>query len=224
MNITIIANGLFPNGDWVDELLLRADSVVCCDGALENYLFWTSRHPVAICNVTVVGDGDSLTPDLLTQAMRQGLEVSHLVVAEQEYNDLTKATRHAVATAREKGFADDHIHIDYIGATGLREDHTVGNISLLAYYLETYPRISFRMVSDYGTFYPVCGHRRFASRRGQEVSIFSLTPQVPVSAYGLQYPLDESPLTAWWQGTLNVALGDSFEVWGGMVVVYLCAV
>ena len=223
MKIIIIANGLFPQKSWVDDLLHHADTVICCDGALEKFLFWASKENDVSKDISVVGDGDSLDPSLLEKARQAGLKVKHQIVLEQEYNDLTKATHYAISYARNKGCPDGEIAIDFIGATGLREDHSLGNISLLAYYMETYPGVSFRMVSDYGTLLPMKGHRRFSSHRGQEISIFSLTPDKPVSASGLQYPLQNRCLTSWWQGTLNVALGDSFEVFGGVVIVYLDA-
>lgn len=221
MNIIIIANGLFPEKPWVDALLGGADRVVCCDGAIEKYLGWRSRqsllpnHPV-----DVVGDGDSLDPALIAEAHRRGVDVHHYMVEEQEYNDLTKATRHAVVEARRAGIADSEIAIDYIGATGLREDHTLGNISLMAYYMEQYPGMTFRMVGDYGVFEPMQGCRRFASHAGQQVSLFSLTPDIPVTVSGLRYPIVNRCLTSWWQGTLNEALGDTFEVQGGRMIVF----
>lgn len=222
MNIIIIANGLFPEKPWVDTLLGGADRVVCCDGAIEKYLGWHSRqtllpnHPV-----DVVGDGDSLDPALIAEARRRGVDVHHYKVEEQEFNDLTKATRHAVAEARRAGIADSEIAIDYIGATGLREDHTLGNISLMAYYMEQYPGMTFRMVGDYGVFEPMQGCRRFASHAGQQVSLFSLTPDIPVTVSGLRYPIVNRCLTSWWQGTLNEALGDTFEVQGGTLIVFV---
>ena len=201
MNIIIIANGLFPEKPWVDTLLGCADRVVCCDGAIEKYLGWRSRqtlfpnHPV-----DVVGDGDSLDPALIADAHRRGVDVHHYMVDEQEYNDLTKATRQAVAEARRAGIADS---------------------SLMAYYMEQYPGMTFRMVGDYGVFEPMQGCRRFASHAGQQVSLFSLTPDIPVTVSGLRYPIVNRCLTSWWQGTLNEALGDTFEVQGGTLIVFI---
>lgn len=220
MNIIIIANGLFPTGAWVESLLKEADSIVCCDGALKNYIEWASPREGFRKGVAVVGDGDSLDPDLVTAARQEGFEVQQHVVDEQEYNDLTKATHYAIAQARLSGCKESAMRVCYIGATGLREDHTIGNISLLAYYMELYPEVEFSMRSDYGTLIPMEGSKRFRSHKGQEVSIFSLTPQVPLTVEGLQYPIQGRCLDAWWQGTLNVALGDSFEVSGGKVIVY----
>ena len=222
MNITIIANGLFPEKPWVDTLLGHSDRVVCCDGAIEKYLSWHSRqtnlptHPV-----DVVGDGDSLNPVLIAEAQRRGIDVHHYVVEEQEYNDLTKATRHAMEEVDRMGILNTEVCIEYIGATGLREDHTLGNISLLAYYMEQYPDITFHMVSDYGIFIPMHGRRRFHSHAGQQISIFSLSPDKPVTVNGLRWPIENRCLTSWWQGTLNEALGDTFTVQGGTIIVYL---
>ena len=222
MNITIIANGLFPEKPWVDTLLGHSDRVVCCDGAIEKYLSWRNRqthlptHPV-----DVVGDGDSLNPALVAEARRKGIAVHQYVVEEQEYNDLTKATRHVMEEVYRMDILDTEVSIDYIGTTGLREDHTLGNISLLAYYMEQYPGITLRMLSDYGIFLPMHGRRRFHSYAGQQISIFSLTPDKPITVSGLRYPIENRCLTSWWQGTLNEALGDTFTVQGGTIIIYL---
>ena len=47
--------------------------------------------------------------------------------SDQETNDLTKA----VTWCSERGYRD----LVILGATGKREDHTMGNISLLAEYI-----------------------------------------------------------------------------------------
>ena len=59
--IAIIANGEFPGTDFPRYLIGTADAVVCCDGAIDNYLeFSDGRLPDAI-----VGDMDSIVnPDL----------------------------------------------------------------------------------------------------------------------------------------------------------------
>lgn len=222
MNIIIIANGSFPRSAAVLQLLDAADRVVCCDGALRHYLDWRRRQgcPPRHC-VAVVGDGDSLCPELIKTARSMGVSCTHATVAEQESNDLTKAVRYAVGHARSDGVGDGDIRIDILGATGLREDHTLGNISLLACYMAEFDGIGFRMLSDYGTFLPMRDHCRFASHRGEQVSLFSFTPDTPVSVAGLRYPIENRCLRWMWEGTLNEALGDSFEVWGGIAVVYL---
>ena len=154
-------------------------------------------------------------------ARNQGLDVTFVRIAEQDDNDLTKATRHVLSNV-EYG-EQEGCNVDYIGATGLREDHTLGNISLLAWYMEQFPKVSFRMLSDQGMFLPMQGHQTFQSHPGQQVSLFSLTPHQPVTVEGLRWPINNRQLEWWWEGTLNEATGDSFEVWGGRLVVYLLA-
>ena len=141
-SIVILAAGLFPTGPYPLYLLDSAEGVVCCDGALERWLEHTpSARPLA-----VVGDMDSLPQDL------QDRFSSCLVpVAEQDYNDLTKAMRWVLSVHPEVS------EIVILGATGLREDHTVGNLGLLM----DYPRLldlgdrRVSMVSDFGTAFAV---------------------------------------------------------------------
>ncbi len=220
MYIIILAKGLFPTKRFLLTLLSEADRVVCCDGAFKNYFNWWKEAECGKARqVAVVGDGDSLDTAVLDEARRAGLDVVRKVVSEQESNDLSKALHYAVSQAREKPDGRG-LWVDILGATGLREDHTLGNISLLAYYATEFPNIELRMVTDYGIFRPVLGRRSFDSYRGEQVSIFSLTPNVAVSVNGLRYPIENRCLNWLWEGTLNESLGDRFEVSGGILVVY----
>ena len=62
------------------------------------------------------------------------------IMEDQEINDLTKSVRFA----HTQGYREVLI----LGATGLREDHTLGNISLLMDYAHLFKRVE--MLSDYG--------------------------------------------------------------------------
>ncbi|MBP5536605.1 MAG: thiamine diphosphokinase [Bacteroidales bacterium] len=196
----ILANGLFPTRPELLLMLRDTQHLVCCDGAYGKLL--EAGVPYA-ADFYVTGDGDSLSDD-----MRQKLGPRFIHVIEQDYNDLGKAFRLCCA--------HDWARIAILGATGLREDHTLGNISYLALYSSqhTASGLPVRPViySDYGVMQHVTGHQSFASYKGQQISILSLTPHIPVSAEGLRYPLVDRCLTQWWQGTLNEALGESFSL------------
>ena len=103
----IVANGIFPSHPVPLAILQNANHVVACDGAVIHV-------PQA---EAVVGDGDSVPAEYHSRLIQ---------VDEQEDNDLTKATRYCLAQGWH--------YIAYLGATGLREDHTLGNISLLMRY------------------------------------------------------------------------------------------
>ena len=177
-----------------------AKIIVCCDGAAEK-LLQQGLEPACI-----VGDLDSLPPALkkrFADRLHQELE--------QEHNDLTKA----VTFCKSSGYSN----ITILGATGKREDHTLGNISLLADYAE---EVNAQMITDYGVLNAVAQTTAFESVAGQQVSLFRMSEKARVTLENLKYPLHSSPLAKLWQGSLNEALGSSFTVTldGGKVVVF----
>lgn len=187
----IVANGRFPSAELPLRLLKEAKTIIACDGAVKT-LYEKGIHPDAI-----VGDLDSIPADL---RKRYADQIHH--VEDQEINDLSKSIRFAHA----QGYREVLI----LGATGLREDHTLGNISLLMDYAHLFKRVE--MLSDYGLFTPILETTTFASYPGQQISIFVLYPEGEISTEGLRWPICQRKLTSWWQGTLNEALGNQFTV------------
>ncbi|MBQ5704008.1 MAG: thiamine diphosphokinase [Alistipes sp.] len=184
----ILAGGDYPTASVPLALLRQAPYVVCCDGAAGEYIARSNR-PDAI-----VGDGDSLSQELKSQLS----EIIH-INPDQETNDQTKA----VNFLKSKGFN----HIAIVGATGKREDHTMGNISLLAEYRRQ--GLNVRIYTDYGVFVACSGTEIFACKKGQAVSIFNISAK-NLSAEGLQYPIYD--FTRLWQGTLNRTIADEFTI------------
>ena len=189
-SIVILGNGAFPTEPYPLYLLDSAEGVVCCDGALEKWLSQdASARPLA-----VVGDMDSLPQELQER-------FSALVVheTEQDYNDLTKAMRWVLREHPEV------TEIVILGATGLREDHTVGNLGLLM----EFPRLldlgerKVSMVSDYGTAFAITGSCDLHLGEGRRISIFSADNSLRIGSTGLEWPLDDVVFDAWWKATLN---------------------
>lgn len=194
----VLCAGDFPTHDIPLCVLRDAPYLCCCDGAAVQAVSH-GLQPDAI-----VGDGDSLPDDF----KRQYSGIMH-IVSEQEYNDMTKATRHCIRRGARR--------IAYVGATGKREDHTMGNISLLVYYLDSLS-VQPVMLTDYGFFVPASGSRTFGSFARQQVSIFNVSSRSIVSE-GLRWP--SYAYSALWQGTLNEAEADSFTLRAdGTYIVY----
>ena len=145
----------------------------------------------------VVGDLDSLP-----EPVRNRYSDRIHRVKDQETNDLTKAVNYV----KTLGFREVLI----LGATGRREDHTLGNISLLAQYVTEFERVE--MVSDFGWFTPLYRTTTLDSEPGQQVSLFSLYPNGRISVSGLRYPIEKRRLLYWWEATLNEATGKEFTV------------
>jgi thiamine pyrophosphokinase len=197
----IVADGSFPTHEIPLGYIKNAERIICCDGSAAN-LVDAGFTPDAI-----VGDMDSLDEEL---AFRFADRI--FISEEQETNDLTKA----VMWCREKGFND----LVITGATGKREDHTIGNISLLAEYIAD---VQVIMVTDTGYFIPMKESTLIPSFTGQQVSVFPIDSETEITSYRLKYPLRNTRITNWWQATLNESLEDNFRIEfnTGRVIVYL---
>jgi thiamine pyrophosphokinase len=210
--IVIVADGSFPRHRVPLAAIDEADFIVCCDGAASSLVEY-GKEPAVI-----IGDLDSIDPELAERFSDRIVEDS-----DQETNDLTKAVHWSVARgARE---------VIIVGATGKREDHTLGNISLLADYGKL---VEVKMLTDTGTIFPVFGdsdsegsHRQPATSKrqpatsrhslrnwiietypGQRISVISIDSNTRLTASGLRYPVEDLLLESWWTATLNTATGD----------------
>jgi thiamine pyrophosphokinase len=197
----IVADGSFPVHPVPLEVLNNAEIIVCCDGSAEDLVGY------GLVPDAIVGDMDSLS-DILRNRFADRIFID----SNQETNDLTKT----VLWCHESGYDD----LDIIGAGGKREDHTIGNISLLAEYSKI---AKVRMITDSGIFIPLLNSSEIKSFKGQQVSLFSINPSSEITSSGLLYPLTKRKLNNWWEGTLNEATGDSIELEfiGGPVLVFL---
>jgi len=197
----ILANGTYPTHPVPLARLQEAGMIVCCDGAAEKLVAHGLEPGV------IIGDLDSVSP-----VIKERYEKILVQDSDQETNDLTKAVNWCVAAGIKE--------VAILGATGIREDHTLGNISLLADYSS---RIDAIMLTDTGSFRVYDRSVTIASRPGQQVSLFSIDPTLTVTSSGLRYPLKNLRLNSWWRGTLNEAAGSEFrlEFKNGRVIVFL---
>jgi len=190
--IIILADGEFPTHEIPSRKLQNASMIVCCDGAAAKLLS---------CDITpgfIVGDMDSL--DLSLREKYRNIIIESDC---QQTNDLTKAFNHSLSLNPSR--------IIILGATGLREDHTLGNISLLSDY-SLMSSVSVELWTNSGRFIPVNSGGIFYAAKGSQVSIFALDCNLKIESIGLKYPLDNVVFDNWWRGTLNESIEDSFEL------------
>jgi thiamine pyrophosphokinase len=187
----ILADGSFPKNELSLFFLRGANQVICCDGSVEAILAIDKKPDF------IVGDLDSIPEKL----KKQFASIIHHD-PDQETNDLTKA----VQFCKKNNWKE----ITILGATGKREDHTLGNLSLIADYAET---VNVQLLTDYGVFTPqLAESASYESRIGQQVSIFSLSSTTLFTSRNLMYPLEKRALSSWWQGSLNESLSDHFDI------------
>ena len=194
MNAVIVADGTFPTHPLPLSALKEADIIIACDGAAKTLLH------AGFMPQCVVGDLDTLEKEI-QQQLKDRLEHE----TEQETNDLSKAFRSAL----RKMSGSDTLTI--LGATGKREDHTLGNLSLLADFAGQHSRI--RLLTDHGTFLPVTGTAEIPCHPGQPVSFFNPTGNpVRLTGNNLKYPVRDLALDRWWTATLNTATADTIKL------------
>lgn len=199
METVILANGRFPYHKKPLGILKNAKQIVCCDGAAKNLI------EIGLEPLVIIGDLDSLD-----QALKEKYADILIKIDDQNTNDLTKAVNWCIANNINEA--------TILGATGKREDHAIGNISLLA----EYNKIKVSMISDYGEFIPINKTTVFESFEGQQVSLFSLNPNTVINSENLKYPLVDYKLDAWWKGTLNESNAKQFTIRFdlGKIIVY----
>lgn len=201
--VVIIGDGCFPKKEYPRYLIRTADIIICCDGAFSKYMrnckaiFGKERLPDA-----VIGDIDSLS-----ESTRRKYKDIIIHIDEQENNDQTKAFTWVIENIED--ISDIHI----LGATGQREDHTIGNISLLMEYARRFDPeargINVEMVSDFSSIFAVTGSVELNCGTGRSISIFSPDNTLKIKSSGLKWPTDDVVFDNWWKATLNKATEDT---------------
>ena len=202
----IVGNGQFPKKEYPLYLLESADYVVCCDGALDTYLRHFSGRNLRRPDV-VVGDMDSLSKKTAERFRDIAVKID-----EQETNDQSKAFHYIL-----EHFPDvDTVHI--LGATGKREDHTIGNLSLLMEYAREMGRqdcgrtVFVDMVSDWSTAFAITDSCTLDVGEGRSVSIICPDNSLNIKSEGLVWPTDNVVFDNLWQATLNRASADRISL------------
>lgn len=193
----VIANGAFPKRSealkYIDHWIKGGgQTLACCDGAVNNLMRYTDKLPDI-----VIGDLDSVDSQLKTKL---GERLVH--IAEQETNDLSKTINYLSRQLNIK-------RIILLGATGKRDDHTLGNLSLLPCYadiLEDLVLITetgyFRLIQESCTLEVGCG---------TQISFFNFA-QTPLTIEGVHWGLHNHILPYLWSGTLNRADEDIITI------------
>ena len=184
----IVGGGDYPTHSLPLGFVHNVEKLVCCDGTANQWLN-KSKRPWAI-----VGDGDSLSDE----ARKVFADIIHLN-PDQETNDQTKAV-HFITQQGLKRMA-------IVAATGRREDHTLGNISLLIEYMRE--GLDVRIFTDYGVFIPCHDSQTFCCPIGTAVSFFNVDA-TGVTSEGLAYSLYDT--NRLWQGTLNHTTAKKFTI------------
>ena len=188
--ILVLANGAYPTHKTPLSILKKAKSIVCLDGAANN-LAKNNMKPDLI-----IGDLDSITSEYKNQ-------YSEIIIHDnrQDENDLRKALLWLNQNNYKK--------ITILGATGIREDHTLANIFSI---LEINLNLDIKIVTDYGIFQIITNEKKISSFKGQQVSLFTLNSNTKITTKNLKYELNSKSFENLYSGTLNESTKNVFYI------------
>lgn len=196
---------VFTNGELNDGPAVRA----ALDGAQDALIVAAdggARLALA-CGVTpglVVGDLDSISPEMLAQLEAQGAEVLRFP-AHKDETDLELALLEAARRGAQP--------ITLIGAAGGRLDHMLANFYLLA--MPDLRAVDVRAVVGQQTLWVIGpGEHALEGAAGDTISLIPVTPEASgIVTEGLGYPLrGESLYIGAARGVSNVMLDRSARV------------
>jgi thiamine pyrophosphokinase len=179
MRAAIFVNGVISDPAHVRHLLRPDDDLIAADGGALHALAAGKRPRV------VVGDLDSLEPEVLAQLEADGVELERHPVAKNE-TDLELAILRAIRDGADE--------ILLIGALGGRLDQSLANVLLMAQ--RPWP-VKLSLVDGDQRATVLRGGERMAlaGAPGSLVSLLPLSPEVTGITYtGMQYPLDNATL------------------------------
>ena len=174
--IFVVAGGSIGNKDFLRSQidLFAPDELVCADGG--------ARHVVALglTPQVIIGDMDSLSPEMLRSCEEKGSRIIRHPRAKQETD-----TQLALEYACRRSHPDE---IRIYGGLGGRIDHALANISLL---LPAAKRgVTTKLVDEWCEVFVVTQTALMEGIAGQTISLFPLSALVQgIKLEGFEYPL-----------------------------------
>ena len=172
MNALVVCNGAIPPQSLLRKCHRWADVVLAADGGA-NIL--NERN---LAFDVVIGDMDSYRP-----IDEEPYDVIH--DPDQYANDLEKAL--------SKAKSEKATHVRVLGATGLRLDHTLKNLSVLKQFNHQFEQLVF--LDDHVRIMLLPNSFSKDIPTGTTVSLFPLSGKVTgITTHGLKYPLKNEDL------------------------------
>ena len=187
--LLIVANGEFPSNEIAIKQIKECNAIIACDGAINTLINQGYKPDI------IIGDLDSISNENKVHYSNKIIEMK-----DQNQNDLRKAIDYAIIRKI--------VDIRIIGATGKREDHTIGNI----FSLLKYDTVSIKIFTNTGFFTTINSNKKISSFKGQQVSIFSLDNTIQIESNNLKYNFNKSIINNLFSGTLNESKSDFFEL------------
>ncbi|MEI8172481.1 MAG: thiamine diphosphokinase [Deltaproteobacteria bacterium] len=153
---------------------LKPVGIICADSGAGHL------YPVGLIPDIIIGDMDSLGPELLNHFKEQGSLIITYPEAKNE-TDTELALDYAI------GMGPDDIYV--FGACGTRIDHTLANLSLLVPGIKSNVKIT--LIDEWCEIFMVSGKHVIEGEAGQTVSLLPFSGTVTgITLEGFEYPIE----------------------------------
>ncbi len=224
MTTVILCNGREPEKEAIQSALKQAELLIAADGGAD------VADRLGLKPDLIIGDLDSYSgaeevrrrigslkggkaKDENTAGgppKKVGIEVDRpdgqtvIYNTDQDTNDLEKALDLALERQSKR--------VLVFGATGMRIDHTLKNLSVLKKYADSFDDIRF--VDNYGEMILLSGRFKAELPLGTQLSLFPLSGRVEgIRTRGLKYPLNNEFLeNGIRDGTSNESIDRKIEI------------
>ena len=172
---------------------MYGQNIIVCDRGLE------ALYKLKIIPNHVVGDFDSVSPEILEFYKKQSQIIFHTYHAEKDNTDTDIALKLAIRLKSSK--------ITIMGALGKRIDHALANIHILKDALEA--NIPCQIIDEHNRIYLINKEITLEKDKiyGKYVSLIPLTSEVEgITLTGFKYPLENYTLP------IGTSLGISNEI------------
>ena len=187
--VVVVGNGEFPTHTIPLNHLKNAGTIICTDGGADQL------SPHNFTPDIIVGDMDSTK---LKIENFKGLWISS---PDQNRTDLQKTLDWCIA--------NDLTEVTVLGIMGKREDHSLGNLHVLAEFSQ---KMNIQFITNYAVIYCTQGKKIFPSVVGQQISIVAIENIQSISTVGLKYELKNENFLPTCNGISNEAIGEIFII------------
>ena len=188
--VVIVANGNFPTHHKPINILKKAKTIIACDGAADTLIDHNINPNI------IIGDLDSLSKEVKDNFQGQIINT----IDQSEY-DLRKAINYIHSEGIQS--------VVILGATGKREDHTLGNIFSIIKYSKL---IDIKILTDTGYFTCIRKATKIQSKIGQNISLFSPDNSIKILSNGLKYNFKNTTISTLFYGTLNESISKYVDI------------
>ena len=200
MNLLIVANGDVNNISWYDFIIKEADQVIAVDGGADNCI------KLGVTPDYIIGDLDSISLEAKTKFEKK----SRLIYdGDQNKTDMQLAINLSNSLKPEK--------IIFTGTIGNRIDHTIANIFSLAH-----AKADSKIVDEYNEVYFVKKNLELSGKKGDLVSILSVSDVQGLTYEGLKWNLNKADVPSGWIGICNEMIEEKAKIslaYGKIIVI-----